>query len=281
MRVFMALVRHGSLSAAARTLCVTHATISRRLRALEHALGAKLVDRRPDGYVLTARGRETLAVAGEMEGAAARLVRPGEESGPRGLVRINAPPTLAHGLLMKPLAALAARHETLDVHVTTDLRSISLERREADIVVRLGRPLDGMVVARPLGAIGFGFYGTAAWGERIAQGQSPVFVGFDEVNAALPEAMWLASRFPRARIAFRANTQLAQADAARAGAGIALLPDFLARSDTQLVRCALEPAHPPRELWLLMRGEDRRDAAVRLVCDHILEVLRDEIERIN
>ena len=275
VRVFMALVRHGSLSAAARTLCVTHATISRRVRALEHTLGTRLVERRPEGYVLTQSGRETLAVAGEMESAAARLVRSGDRAGPHGLVRVSAPPTLAHGVLMRPLAELAARHEALDVHVTTDLRSISLERREADIVVRLGRPVDGMVLARPLGAIGFGFYGTADWARRIEQGQSPSFVGFDEVNASLPEAAWLARQFPRARIAFRANTQLAQADAARAGAGIALLPDFLARGDARLVRCDIEPTHPPREVWLLTRSEDRHHAAMRVVSDCIAGLFSD------
>lgn len=278
VRVFMALVRHGSLSAAARALGVTHATIARRVRALERTLGTRLVERRPDGYALTAAGRETLAVAGDMEGAAARLVRGSAESGPSGLVRINAPPTLAHGFLMRPLARLAARHDALDIHVTTDLRSVSLERREADIAVRLGKPVDGLVLARPLASIGFGFYGTREWARRIEEGAIPCFVTFDEANAALPEAVWLARHFSRARIAFRANTQLAQADAARAGAGIALLPNFLVRADDELVRCAIEPGHPPRELWMLTRHEDRQDPAVRMVAQTLVQLFRDECE---
>jgi len=66
MRVFLALGRHGSLSAAARALSVNHATIARRIQSLEDRLGDKLVDRRPDGYALTPAGRLALAAASEM-----------------------------------------------------------------------------------------------------------------------------------------------------------------------------------------------------------------------
>src|ERR1700722_15974689 len=73
IRVFTALARHGSLSAAARALSITHATVARRISSLEEALGSKLVERRPDGYVLTSAGNRVLKAASDMETAAARL----------------------------------------------------------------------------------------------------------------------------------------------------------------------------------------------------------------
>ena len=79
IRVFLALGRHRSLSAAARTLSVNHATIARRIRSLEATLGEKLVERRPDGYVLTAAGTQALAVASDMETAVQTLVRGGTD----------------------------------------------------------------------------------------------------------------------------------------------------------------------------------------------------------
>ncbi|WP_176316196.1 LysR family transcriptional regulator, partial [Burkholderia territorii] len=106
IRVFVALARHGSLSAAARALSVSHATISRRLLSLEQPLGERLVERRPDGYVLTAAGTRTLGSASEMEAAAAQLGRGGTDDSPRGLVRINAPPSLAQHFLIARLATL-------------------------------------------------------------------------------------------------------------------------------------------------------------------------------
>jgi molybdate transport repressor ModE-like protein len=279
IRIFVALARYGSLSAAARSLSVTHATISRRIQSLEQTMGAKLVERRPDGYVLTPAGTEALAAASEMEAAAARLSRGGTDDSPRGLVRINAPPSLTQSFLVGPLARLAARHPSLDIDVASDFRAVSLERRETDIALRFGRPGDGDMIARFLVTLGFGFYASAQWVEQIDAGMPPTFVCFDEANAALPEAVWLARHYPRARMAFRGNSQLAQAAAARAGAGIALLPHFIGRYDDVLAPCKLEHAPPSRELWLLMRREHRKDLPGRTVVDFLVQLFSDEHER--
>jgi molybdate transport repressor ModE-like protein len=276
IRVFVALARYGSLSAAARTLSVTHATISRRIQSLEQTLGKKLVERRPDGYVLTPAGTQVLAAASDMEAAAAKLSRGGTDDSPSGLVRINAPPSLTQSVLVAPLAALAARHPSLDIDVASDFKIVSLDRRESDIALRFGRPNDGDVIAKFLATIGFGFYATAQWLERLQAGTAPTFVGFDEANASLPEAVWLARHYSRARMAFRGNSQLAQATAARAGAGVALLPHFVGRQDSTLTPCALEHVPPSRELWLLTRREGRKDLPTRTVADFLVQLFSDE-----
>src|SRR2546430_16627055 len=75
VRYFVALARHGSLSATARALRVNHATVARRVAGLESLLGRALFDRRADGYVLTAAGQAVLAQAGTMEEAALAVLR--------------------------------------------------------------------------------------------------------------------------------------------------------------------------------------------------------------
>lgn len=277
MRVFLALGRHGSLSAAARALSVNHATISRRIQALEDSLGEKLVDRRPDGYALTAAGRRALAAAGDMESAAQSLARGGDDDGAvRGLVRVNAPPALSQGFLIDRLARLAALHPGLDLDLATDLRAVSLDRHKADIAVRLTRPRDGDFIVKPLGTMGFGFYGTPTVCEAVESGADPVFVGFDEENADMPDALWLAQRFPRSRVAFRANNHMSQAIAARTGAGLAVLPHYIGRQVPGLRACALEPVREPRDMWLLIRGQDRKDRAIRTVADHLQQAFEEE-----
>src|SRR5262245_43699333 len=89
VRVFAALARHGSLSATARALTITHATVARRIAALERSLGARLFKRRPSGYELTAAGRDALQAADAMESAAAALVRLEPEPALTGIVRIT------------------------------------------------------------------------------------------------------------------------------------------------------------------------------------------------
>ena len=97
--IFVALARYGSLSATARVLRVNHATVARRLAGLEQALGAKLFERRPTGYVLTAAGRQALEPASTMEDAAGTLGRIRFGIVPTGLVRITATPSLAETFL--------------------------------------------------------------------------------------------------------------------------------------------------------------------------------------
>lgn len=278
-RVFVALARHGSLSAAARSLGISHVTVSRRVAALEQAVGERLAERRPDGYVLTPAGTRVLSAANDMESAAAALVRGGAEGRPAGLVRINAPPTISQGFLVARLAALTVTQPGLDIEVATDVRNVSLERREADIALRLARPQDGDVIARPLVSLGFGFYSTQARCRSIADGDDPVFIGFDEINAHLPEAAWLAQSFPRARVAIRTNNHLAQAIAAREGGGVALIPHFVGRADPLLHPCPLQPSPPSRDLWMVTRRQDRKDMTIRTVADFIADLFTHERRR--
>jgi len=276
IRVFLAIARHGSFSAAGRALGINHATVSRRTQAFERSIGERLFERRPDGYVLTPAGTRILASASRMEVAAEALARGGEDEGPNGLVRINAPPSLTQGFLIRQLARLSLRHQGLDIDLATDVRSVSLERRETDVALRLTRPEDGDVIASHIATFDFGFYGNAACRKRITQGESPVFIGFDELNAHLPEAMWHARHFPKARFSMRSNSQMSQALAAAEGAGLALLPWFVASLYPELELCVLQPEPPSRELWMLTRRSDQKNPAIHLITDYLRKVFEAE-----
>lgn len=277
VRFFVALVRHRSLSATARALRVNHATVARRVAGLEAALGAALFERRPGGYELTDAGRRALDGASVMEGAAETLPRLESATRPlAGLLRLTATPTLTDSFLIRQLAVFHARHPALDIELIADHRSLSLPRREADIALRLGRPDDGELIARRLVTIRFAFYATPAWRDRIADGAAPAFVGFDEANAAVPEAAWLASRFPAGRLAMRSNSHRSQAIAARAGYGVALLPRFLGAGEADLVPIALAAAPPDRALWLLTRRDIRLVPRIRLATDFLVDLFGRE-----
>jgi DNA-binding transcriptional LysR family regulator len=273
VRVFLALGRYRSLSASARALQVNHATVARRIQSLEDSLGEKLVDRRPDGYVLTAAGERALESAAEMEAAAQTLSRPAatDDGALRGLVRINASPALAQGFLLPQLAELTQRHAGLDIDLATDLRSISLDRHKADIAVRIGRLQDVDLIARQVGSMAFGFYGTRSRCEAVARGEAPTFVSFNEESAHMPDSAWLLQHFPRARVALRAENQVLQAIAAQNDAGLALLPHYLGRRVPDLQPCALAPLPPPREIWMLIRKQDRHSAPIRAVMQHLVD----------
>jgi DNA-binding transcriptional LysR family regulator len=276
VRTFVALARHGSLSAAARMLSVNHATVARRLHSLEQSLGEKLVERRPEGYVLTPAGTHALEAASDMEQAAQILGRGMTDGTPSGLVRINSSPGLSAGFLTSRLATLAIRYPRLDIDLAPALRSISLERHEADIAIRFDKPDDGDVIARPLTTVGYGFYGTEGTCQATEAGADPVFIGFNEADAHLSAAAWMTKHFPRARVAFRAKDQFLQSIAARSGAGLALIPHYIGRSDPLLRVCDLGALPPSRDVFILTRSRDRQNPSIRAVADEVIGMFEQE-----
>lgn len=276
LRVFCALARHRSLSAAARALSVNHATIARRVAALEKSIGESLVERRADGYVLTDNGHRVLDVSTTMEAAAATLSNNMNGNLPAGLVRLNATPSLVQCFLAQQLSGFVASHSRIDIDIATDMRSVSLERHEADIALRLAKPLDGDLLAKPLVSVGFAFYASPTWVRRVTAGEPPVFVGFDEANSHLPEALWLERRFPRARFSLRLGSQISQAQAVKAGCGIALLPYFVGLGDADLVPCDLGPVFPPRKLWLITRRRDKDTPMIQAVATFLSDSFAEQ-----
>jgi DNA-binding transcriptional LysR family regulator len=135
LRHFLMLAREGTLSAAARGLRVDHATVARRIRAIERETGLKLVDRRNRCYTLTDEGRRIAAAAQPMEeaafavGRAVKAVKPGV----RGEVAISAPPSLTSALIAPQIARLRQRHPGIVLKLIGEKRTASLGRREADV----------------------------------------------------------------------------------------------------------------------------------------------------
>jgi DNA-binding transcriptional LysR family regulator len=183
---------------------------------------------------------------------------------------------MAQGFLVSRIAKLASLYSGLDIEIATDVRTVSLERREADIALRFGRPKDGDLIARHAVTFGYGLYGSAEWRRRIKRGAALVVIGFDEASAHIADAQWLTRQFPRARIALRTDNQFAQAAAAEAGAGVALLPHFIGRANNALAPCLLDHAPPSREFWLVTRRQDSKEISIRTVIEFLMQVFDDE-----
>jgi DNA-binding transcriptional LysR family regulator len=277
VRYFVALTRHGSLSATARGLRVTHATVARRLTSLESKLGRALFERRPKGYVLTAEGKAVLDEASAMEEAALSVLRrldTGSEL--TGLVRFTAARVLAEGFIIDRLGGFHELYPAIDIELIGDARVISLAKREADIALRLGSSKDSELVARRLGKVAFGLYVAPAYRAKLEAGEPPAFIGYDEDSDFIFEAAWLSRNFSDKRFAFRANGQISQAAAARAGYGIALLPRYLAGHDSGLVQISFGEPLPDRDVWLLLRRDLRAVPRIRAVADYFIELFQRE-----
>jgi len=279
IRIFMALVRHSTLTAAARSLFISHATVGRRIASLERTVGQKLIERRADGYVLTRAGHLVLNAAHDMEIAAERLARADQDQPLSGVVRIGAPLELAQRFLTEPLSQLAIDHHELDVEIVADSRTISLERREADVLLQYGAPLRGDLTARKVMEMQCGLYATSSWIRRLDEGDRPIFIGANEANSHAKCAAWLSGQFSGARFAFRTNSIQMQADAAKAGVGIALLPHFIGRSHGLFLVKILQHEQPPsHDLWIITRKRDGTQPLIEAVEERLMKALDNQRE---
>jgi DNA-binding transcriptional LysR family regulator len=168
VRVFLAVARGGQFVAAAKRLKLDHATVSRRIAALEETIGAKLFDRRTTGAKLTGAGERFISAAEQMESAF--LHAQGEISGVdlelSGDVRIGAPDGFSTYYLAGALHDFAERHPGVRLQLMPLPQLTPLARREVDIVIGLDKPEAGRFVARRLTDYSLGIYASASYLKR-------------------------------------------------------------------------------------------------------------------
>jgi DNA-binding transcriptional LysR family regulator len=274
IRYFVELARQEKLSATARVLRVEHSTVARRIGMLEARLGVRLFDRMPKHWILTVEGEALLAQARRVEDEALAFDRAGAGAATlRGVVRLSAPPVFASAFLVPRLGALRARWPGISLEIIGEIRQADLYRREADLALRMARPDQAGLAARPLAQTGYGLYAAPGWFERPAQDWE--FIGNGEAMKESPQQKWLDKFAAGRQYAFWTNDAAALLAACRAGLGVTVLPHFLGRGDPLLV---LHPEHGQvlsRPLWLAVHPDVRRSPRVTLVAELLAAVLQE------
>lgn len=269
VRHLAAFAAEGSLAAAARQLGTEHATVARRIAQLEQRLNLKLLDRRGRTVCLTADGERLAAIGRSIAGEMLRLERlaGGARSEVAGEVVLSAPPAYAAIVLAPKLADLAERHPRLRITLLGETRSASLERREADLAVRLSRPTGADLIASKLGELSFRPYATEAYLQRHSESERRP-VGSAGALAAAPQQKALDDLLvSKARVL--ADDVLIQAALAAAGAGVAMLPAFIASRHPELVPLAAGGVSFTRNIWLVVHRDVRNAVHIRTVIDRL------------
>lgn len=276
-RIFLGVARSGQILAAARQLRLDHATVARRITALERALGVKLFDRRTNGSVLTPAGERFLAAAERIE---ADMLRVQAELGETdveaaGTIRIGAPDGFGTYVLSPRLGRLMERHPRLTIQLVPLPRTFSLSKREADIAIVIDRPEEGRLTVRKLTDYTLSFYAARSYlaqhGEprNIEQLQRHTIVTYVQDLQFAGALNYFPQGFSPQFRRFECAGVLGQAEAVRAGAGIGILHDYHAGGDAALVRILPEQRFP-RSYWLVTHADMRSLTRVRLAVDFIV-----------
>ncbi len=279
LRSFLAVARSGRLTVAAARLGLDHTTLSRRIGALEHALKAKLFDRSPSGYSATDQGRTLMPIAEEMErlALAAQESVGGSAGHVDGTVRIGAPEGFGSYFLAPRIAALKDAFPQLTVQLVAASAVFSLSKRDADVVVSVSRPPAGRLTVSKLIDYDLGLYAAPAYLERCPPVATAAdlgrhrFVSYIGDLLHFPELDFLQHVAPAGSTSVQSSNLVAQLRATLAGAGLCVLPAFLASEEKGLVRVLPGEVSLTRSLWLIVHQDLAELARIKAVVRFVRE----------
>ena len=278
LRYFLELHRSGRLLTTAKRLGTTHATVARHIENIERDLGTQLFAQHTGGYQLTPAGQALLKHAEAMENTA--LLAQEEMSqaiSPLGQIRIGVTEGLGTMFLAPRMGELMQRYPGLEVELVSVPRFVSITNREADIAITLERPSADLLISRLLTRYRLSLFASPAYLEnapplrdREDLSQHP-WIGYVDDLLFSQELLFHHSFCRHPQVVFRSTSVVAQQQAAQAGIGIAILPQYMGLHDPRLVP-VLPEEFIEREYWMCTRRELHRSVRLRLVWDFLVEL---------
>ena len=272
LRVFDAAARMHGVTAASRVLGVSQPQMSRRLRAFEDKMGARLFDRTPNGLMLTPAGEKLLPLAQQMRLVAEGVerVRPELAQNQRRVLRISLD-EVRENFITTHLKELMAEIGDAEIELFCGQVHLNHASRETEIQIRACLPESETLIARKLGETVYGVYASKYYqsADGLNPADDPNWVGFSADRLWYPELKQWMDRTLKSAPSMRFNTVPAQLNAARSGVGFAVLPRFLADPVDDLVRVdEFGDVHSASE-HLIVHRDLLREPVVRRAVDAI------------
>lgn len=280
-RTFLAVAQTGSLSAAARALNSSAATVGRQIEAIESGLALTLFTRSPSGLEPTAEAIDLVPHARAMAAAAAALARSvaqGQDA-LAGVVRITASEIMGAEVLPPILGRFRQRYPGVALELVLNNRTEDLLRRDADIAVRMTEPAQGALLARRIGQTEIGLYAHQDYlrehglPETLAALPSHSLIGYDRDPIAVRMAAAGGIEVDRDVFRLRSDSDLAQLALVRAGCGIGGCQTMIAGRESGLVRVLPAEIRFRLPVWLVMHSDQRRVPRIRSAFDHLASEL--------
>ncbi|MER6363549.1 LysR family transcriptional regulator [Kitasatospora sp. NPDC001527] len=284
LRHLLAVARTGRLVTAADALGVDHTTVSRRIAALERSLGVRLIERGTEGWALTDAGKAVCESARAVEDALVRAVDAvSAQDAPslHGTVRVSAPDGFGTVFATPALARVRRRHPRLQAELITATRELPLRPAGFDLALTIGGPPRGRLVTEHLTDYALGLYAADEYLARcgapgtVAELREHPLVFYIESMLQVGD-LDIERHLPGVTPAFASTNVFAQVEATRLGAGVGVLPAFLAER-AGLTRLLAEEVDIRLPITLAVRREAVTQPAVRAVRDALHQEVADRV----
>ena len=282
LKFFLAVARTGQLTTAAKGLKVDNATVARRIRALEAALDARLFDRNPKGYSLTEVGQRLLPSAEAMETTTlqAQAQLQGGDETVDGVVRLGAPDGFGSFFLAPRIHKLAQRHPKLEIQLVAMPRVLSLAKREADLTVAITRPKSGRLLISKLTDYHLHLYAAPDYLKEapalrdLEDLKHHTMIGYIPDLIFDPKLDYMPILGRKVVPQVSSTNLIAQLNATLAGAGVCILPDFLAGEQSGLQPVLRKAFSLTRTFWIVAHENTAALKRIRETVDFLKHEVR-------
>ncbi len=288
LRIFHTAAESGSFTHAAEKLNMSQSAVSRQISALEEDLGLKLFIRHARGLVLTEVGEQLFRTAHRMQSELAQVQELMSESQdvPTGQLIITTTVGIGSTWLSSRIHEFLKLYPDIQIEIRLNDAELDLAMREADVAIRLHRPNQSEMIQRKLFTVHNHFYMSldylAEHGEprtveeldqhRIVSFGEPVPQHLGDINYL--ERLGRADNSPR-RAAMRVNAIYGMMQACRAGIGIAMLPDYITESETNLKRVLAGVELPAYEAYFVYPPALKNSKRVGVFRDFLVGKARE------
>ncbi|WP_428775686.1 LysR family transcriptional regulator [Vibrio sp.] len=270
----------GSLNRAAEKLSVSQSTLSRQLVALEKELGQSLFNRSTQGVSLTEFGASLLGEAQLMRQSANRLQRlvSSGANALTGKIRLSVNQILAQYYLPNILPDFFASYPDLSVEVEVNNSPSNIDRRDADIAIRMFQPTQNDLVARHLFDIPLGFYASRAYLDSVTLPETPEalfelrVLGYDRDKKIEQGSRAMGWNIRNEDFRFRCDFMPIQVELARNGGGIVITHNELA-DKLQLERVEVDIELPKLPVFLVCHRDVQQNQKIRVMMDFLAQRL--------
>lgn len=284
LRIFMAVARSESLTAAAPVLKMDPATISRRIGRLEDAFGAALFAKSPQGYQLTDLGMRVWEEAVEAELAVSRTIDVGADvgAGLSGQIRIGAPDGCANFVLPQVCGAIQKANPGLEIQILALPRIVNLSRREADLAITVSPPEAGRLTVQKVSdyKLHLAMQKDLPAPQKVSDIKDLPAIGYIQDMIFDKELDYLnAIDSPSVNLA--SNSVSVQLQMLRNNEGIGIVHDFALPFAPELKRVLIDDVSLTRSFYLVRHTSDRQSERMKQFSEVLVHGMKAEIARLE
>jgi DNA-binding transcriptional LysR family regulator len=291
LQLFQLVVQHGGINSAAAESKIPPATLSRRLKALELALGSRLLERSAHHFALTEMGRHYYSrcapLLADLHTIAATLEEDQHRLG--GHLKITAPVSMSQRWLGRCFFDFVKRYPQIQLELVLSNQYENLLESQFDVAFRVGEPQDSSWIARYLCSTHMGLCASSAYLEKTAAIQHPRDLAGHRLIVAEPLGAWELRHVGSGEIltinpqaSLRTNDFMLAVKAVTEDLGISLVPDYYyadaGGADTSQLQAVLpEWKFRQRPVYLIYRNREVMSARLRAFIEFVLAWVPDAL----